>query len=104
MISRSTSSIRRQSLAEEDLDGEEKERALLTHLHAKVFAVERARLAHLFVGSSNATEAGLGGNIEFLCELVGRVATLGVDALIGGDAPFRTMLAPHAPGEGPQVR
>ena len=90
------------TLADDDIDGE-RDRAFLTHLHAKVFAVERARLAHLFVGSSNGTEAGLGGNIEFLCELVGRVATLGVEALIGDDAPLRAMLAPHAPGEEPQV-
>ena len=90
------------SLAEDDLDGE-RDQAFLMHLHAKVFAVERARLAHLFVGSSNATEAGLGGNIEFLCELVGRVAKIGVDALVGDEAPFRAMLAPHAPGEEPQV-
>ena len=76
-------------LAEDELDGE-RDQAFLTHLHAKVFAVERARLAHLFVGSSNATDAGLGGNIEFLCELVGRVATIGVDALVGDDAPFRS--------------
>ena len=89
-------------LTEDDLDGE-RDQAFLTRLHAKVFAVERARLAHLFIGSSNATDAGLGGNIEFLCELVGRVATLGVDALIGDDAPFRAMLAPHAPGEEPKV-
>ena len=90
------------SLAEDDLGGE-RDQAFLTHLHAKVFSVERARLAHLFVGSSNATEAGLGGNIELLCELVGRVAKLGVDALIGDKAPFRAMLAPHAPSEEPQV-
>ena len=89
-------------LAEDALDGDG-EQALLTHLHAKVFAVERARLAHLFVGSSNATEAGLGGNIEFLCELVGRVATLGVEALVGEEAPLRAMLAPHAPRDGSQV-
>ena len=90
------------TLADDDMAGE-RDRTFLTHLHAKVFAVERARLAHLFVGSSNGTEAGLGGNIEFLCELVGRVATLGVEALIGDDAPLRAMLAPHAPGEEPQV-
>ena len=63
------------------LSGDEEEnadKAILTHLHAKIFAVERARLAHLFVGSANATDAGFGGgNIEFLCELVGPVARYG---------------------------
>ena len=73
--------------------------AYLVGLHAKIFAVERARLAHLFVGSANATEGGLGGNIEFLCELVGSVATLGVDALVGEGAPFRAMLMPYVATE-----
>ena len=69
--------------------------SFLTHLHAKIYAVERARRAHLFVGSSNATDAGLGANIEFLCELTGPVSILGVDALVGGEAPFRAMLTPY---------
>ena len=78
--------------------------AYLTHLHAKIFAVERARLAHLFVGSANATDAGLrGGNIEFLCELIGQVAKFGVDALVGEDAPFRTMLTPYVASERPDT-
>ena len=72
------------------------------HLHAKVFAVERARLAHLFVGSANATEAGFsGGNVEFLCELVGQVAKFGIDALVGEDSPFRKMLTPYVASESP---
>lgn len=69
--------------------------AFLTHLHAKLYVVERGRQAHLFVGSANATDAGLGQNVEFLCELVGPVKTLGVDAFVGEDAPFRAMLTPH---------
>ena len=69
--------------------------ACLTRLHAKLFVVERARLAHVFIGSANATDAGLGSNVEFLCELVGPVATLGVHALVGEEAPFRGMLTPY---------
>ena len=66
--------------------------------------VERARLAHLFVGSANATDAGFGGgNIEFLCELVGPVARYGVDALVGNDTEFRTMLAPYVATESPDT-
>ena len=82
-------------------DVEEGERqAFLTHLHAKILAVERARLAHLFIGSANATEAGLGGgNIEFLCELIGSVSQLGVDSLVGEGAPFREMLTPYVGSE-----
>ncbi len=88
------------SLSEDDA-GEGTRPAFLTHLHAKLFVVERARLAHLFVGSANATDAGLGGNIEFLCELIGPVARLGVDALVGDEAPFRGMLTPYVASEGP---
>ena len=65
-----------------DEDGEEKNRAFLTNLHAKVFVIERARLAHLFVGSANATNGAFSGNVEFLCEIVGQVAKFGVDALV----------------------
>ena len=76
----------------------------LTHLHAKIFAIERARLAHLFIGSANATDAGFnGGNIEFLCELIGPVGRLGVDAIVGEDAPFHTMLTPYVASERPEI-
>ena len=87
------------SLSGDDVE-EEATQAFLTHLHAKLFVVERARLAHLFAGSANATDAGLGGNIEFLCELVGPVARLGVDSLVGDEAPFRGMLTPYVASEG----
>ena len=82
------------SLAADDPEGEIN-RSFLTQLHAKLFVVERARQAHLFVGSANATDAGLGQNVEFLCELVGSVGTLGVDALVGEKAPLRAMLTPY---------
>ena len=78
-----------------DDDGEEQNLTFLTNLHTKVFAIESARLAHLFVGSANATEGAFNGNVEFLCELVGPVATFGVDALVGDDAPLRSMLTPY---------
>ena len=86
-----------------DDDGAEKDRAFLTNLHAKVFVVERARLAHLFVGSANATEGAFSGNVEFLCELVGPVAKFGVDALVGDDAPLRSMLTPYVASDTPEV-
>ena len=78
-----------------DVDEGELDRSFFTQLHAKVFVVERDKRAHLFVGSANATDAGLSQNVEFLCELVGRVGTLGVDALVGEDAPLRAMLTPY---------
>ena len=80
----------------------ETERTFLNNLHAKVYVVERARLAHLFIGSPNATEGGFNGNVEFLCELVGPVAKYGVDALVGDDAPMRPMLTPYVPSEKPE--
>ena len=90
------------SLAGDDADGET-DQSFFTQLHAKVFVVERAKRAHLFVGSANATDAGLGQNVEFLCELVGQVRTLGVDALVGEDAPLRGMLTPYDRGTEPCV-
>ena len=86
-----------------DDDGEEKSRTFLTNLHAKVFVIESARLAHLFVGSANATEGAFSGNVEFLCELVGPVAKFGVDALLGGDDSLRSLLTPYVTSESPVV-
>ena len=81
-------------------DEEPKNRTFLTNLHAKVFVIESARMAHLFVGSANATEGAFNGNVEFLCELVGPVAKFGVDALVGEEAPLRSMLTSYvASGE-----
>ena len=86
-----------------DDDGEEQNRAFLTNLHAKVFVIESARLAHLFVGSANATEGAFSGNVEFLCEIVGPVAKFGVDALVGDDAPLRSMLTPYVASDTQEV-
>lgn len=54
----------------------------LGDLHAKVVITERARRAHLFVGSANATGAAFGGNIEVLVELAGGPAALGIDVTL----------------------
>ena len=82
-----------------DEDTEGSNRAFLTNLHAKIFVIERARLAHLFVGSANATEGAFSGNVEFLCEIVGQVRKFGVDALVGDAAPLRSMLTPYLASE-----
>lgn len=58
----------------------------LIGLHAKVFAFEKANRARLFLGSANATGAAFNRNVEILVELVGPVATLGIDRLCGGTA------------------
>ena len=86
-----------------DDDEEPKNRTFLTNLHAKVFVIESARLAHLFVGSANATEGAFSGNVEFLCELVGPVAKFGVDALAGDEAPLRSMLTSYVASEVAEV-
>ena len=90
------------SLSGDDVE-EDAFQTLSTNLHAKLFVVERARLAHLFVGSANATDAGLGHNVEFLCELVGPIAKFGVNAIVGDDAPFRAMLMPYVASAAPEV-
>jgi hypothetical protein len=83
-------------LAEPDTDADTSslpgETNLLGGLHAKFYVVERGRRSHFFIGSANATEAAFGGNVEFLVELVGGRAKLGVDAFLGDDAPFATLL------------
>ncbi len=74
---------------------------VLGGLHAKVYVVERANQAHLFIGSPNATSAGLfGGNVEFLIEMSGGSRALGIDAFIGPDAGFTRMLEPYEPTGG----
>lgn len=65
---------------------------ILTGLHAKFYIAERARLAHLFLGSANATESAFHGNVEFLVELTGGATRLGVDNFLGENTPFRSMV------------
>lgn len=70
-------------------------------LHAKITIVERARRAHVMIGSANATSAAYGGNVEFVTELVAGATKLGVAAMMAGDStdgeqpPFRAMLQPY---------
>src|SRR5690606_836589 len=72
-----------------------------TELHAKLYVAERARRAHVFIGSANATDAAFGGNVEFLVELVGGATKLGVDTYLGSKAPFATLLEPYEATGGP---
>jgi len=57
----------------------------LTGLHAKLFLFEDGRTTHVFTGSANATQAGLGLNVEVLVELVGRTKDCGIDAFLGDE-------------------
>ena len=89
-------------LSVDDVD-HDTSRTFLNSLHAKVYVIESARLAHLFLGSPNATEGGFGGNVEFLCELVGPVAKYGVEALVGEGAPMRDLLIQYVPSDPPEI-
>lgn len=76
----------------------------LSGLHAKITVVERNYgEAHVFLGSANATSAAYGGNIEFVLELVGRAARIGVNTLLargdGAHPGFRDLLQPYRPGD-----
>ncbi|WP_247596001.1 MULTISPECIES: phospholipase D family protein [unclassified Rhodococcus (in: high G+C Gram-positive bacteria)] len=64
-------------------DAESSGSPALSGLHAKLYCVERARKAHLFIGSANATRNAFRGNVEILVELTGKTGVLGVDALLG---------------------
>ncbi len=72
-------------LSDEDDDASTSGSTLLDTLHAKLYAVERNRVAHLFIGSANATDAAFNRNVEILAELTGPPKLFGVDALVGGD-------------------
>lgn len=51
-------------------------------LHAKVYVSEVGAEAHVWTGSANATDSGLGRNVEMLVELVGHRRLLGIDTLM----------------------
>lgn len=73
---------------------------LLGHLHAKMYVIEphgRAHRARLIIGSANATDAALKTNVEFCVEFEGPRKHLGIDAFLGSDAPFRTLLESYQP-------
>jgi hypothetical protein len=67
----------------------------LAGLHAKTYVIEQGYAARLILGSANATKAAFDGNIEFLVELVGKKSRLGIETLLGPDAPFRQMLVDY---------
>jgi hypothetical protein len=67
----------------------------LVGLHAKVVALDRVSGSRLFVGSANATGAALGGNVEFIVELVGPQPRVGVAAVFGEDSDLRKLVTPY---------
>lgn len=54
----------------------------LRGLHAKLYVADCGWNARLWTGSANATKAAFSANIEFLVELRGRRADIGIDALL----------------------
>lgn len=52
------------------------------HLHAKLYVSDNGRDAHVWTGSANATQAGLGLNVEMLVELTGPKRLFGIDTLM----------------------
>lgn len=71
----------------------------LSGLHAKLYVLERAQRAHVFIGSANATDAAWSGNDEFLVELVGKKAVYGIDSMITAKSSFGSIISPYTLGE-----
>lgn len=73
----------------------------LSGLHAKLVVVERDSEVRMFTGSANATDAALGGNVEFLVELATRSWRHGIDRLLEAGTPdatgLRDLLQPYRP-------
>ena len=56
--------------------------ASLRGLHAKLYLADCGWEARLWTGSANATEAAFSANVEFLVELRGRRADIGIEILL----------------------
>ncbi len=70
----------------------------LSGLHAKLFIAEAGRLAHVFTGSANATDAAFTANHEILVELIGSKSKVGIDALLksnDGQTTFADLLGDY---------
>lgn len=65
----------------------------LRGLHAKVVIFEREGLAHVLIGSANATDAAWSGNTEFMVEVIGPRKMFGVKAALSeSDGGLPTIL------------
>jgi hypothetical protein len=80
----------------------------LRGLHAKLYVADCGWDARVWTGSANATEAAFAANVEFLIELRGRRADIGIDSLLQQEPPkgqqdrrvrLRDMLVPYRPPE-----
>ena len=77
-------------------------------LHAKLYVADCGWDARVWTGSANATKAAFAANVEFLIELRGRRADIGIDSLLQQEPPkgqqdrhvrLRDMLVPYSPRE-----
>lgn len=78
----------------------ERARVDLDGLHAKLVVLERGQDGHVFVGSANATDAALNGNVEFVVELTGSKWKVGVVAFMRSEenaTNFVDLLQPYRP-------
>lgn len=86
------------STAHLDVEPEQTEsgRSLMGGLHAKVYVIEWGKRTRLVLGSANATAAGFRDrNVEFGVALKGPRKLIGIDAFLGPQAPFASLLATH---------
>jgi HKD family nuclease len=80
--------------------------ASLRGLHTKLYVADCGWQARLWTGSANATEAAFTHNVEFLVELRGKRADIGIDNLLQQESPkgqqdkrvrLRDLLVPYSP-------
>lgn len=93
------------SAADDDAPVEEASgQGFLGGLHAKMYVVEAANQAALFIGSANATSAGLfGRNVEFVVEFRGGRKALGIDKFLDPKIGLGSLLEEY-PAQGGQQR
>ena len=86
-------------------DDSDEESATLTQLHAKAIISEVGDRAVWFVGSGNATNAAIAGNVEVMLELKGSKTKVGINSILKdpkkGGVGFSSLLADYTPGEQP---
>lgn len=73
-------------------------------LHAKLYMAEYGKTARLWTGSANATSAAFGNNVEFMVELTGNKARIGIDQFLGDiekGTAFRNLLKSYIPPSNP---
>ena len=71
-------------------------------LHAKLYVCETGSQATVFTGSTNATDAGFGGNVELMVQLHGEKRNVGINTLLQSKdkgTSLLDLLAPYHPSD-----